>query len=782
MDCYQEYVSKQRQHLNGNAETAFLEFNSTEGLSRFKRFRYSSELPDDDQTDEDSVDISPNEGLLPWVQTRLIENSLKRCAELVGDSNVVMEVSKRTNNHLVMLETISRNLEHFEIASTSQFREFIPSTNLDLLILDIGKRMKEGKMEQLDEASKRCIKTALQMPIMPTKGTAQRLIEVEESVQYYMRMNKLNADSKVSALTQLIGYWTNRGPTSSVSVHEWLSIACWRLFFLKQCSSFLPNHECEEIRSFIHLRTAKHLRSKNFPEFASKHLQMGMKFPSTKHESINELVRTLLMDSKQVDLDLLYGQLEASRRMCEKKETLVEVHRLRAQVLDMSGKSLQHVEDAYRSALELETNNPRIWLDWGRYLRSHKADAAVCIAKAISLGYSGARLLMPALIQEETGVASKILDQISSAIFIPWISMLLRSITTSPLAVHVLDRIAHQEPHALLHEMWLTEQVHEFQVLKQNIRKTHGEVYDEFMHLAHVISQQSNIANWRPRSLRIPGTRRTLDYFLLRGKKCGRNTWKEEVDFHSDDGRSPVRFVYHSEQRDVQSLIRKKESLQVLSFYLLHEILILDGSMSEHFSTPSLFGISHEAILEKDMNSCSVKVLAESTPSLKSYFFSKFQDFEVLLTARTRFARQYAVHALGTILFKFPGYPEEVLIGQGVESTFVTLGLDGNHDEQDSMLVEGHVPFRLTPQLVNLMGTNGLNGSFTAALSTATRIMAKRDAKHSLITLLGKDFGEQNGDVLNESWEIRENKVTQCVAESLGVSTNHKGPAWMAWY
>jgi hypothetical protein len=753
---------------------------------------------------------------------------LRKCAGALGDWQNILDWGKKENDPRIITDALSKRTDLLTAPILEEARKKLPlgfpypNANLDLAFLDICCSLKENNRSaaELDELVKRCVRTALLVQPRPSKGVSQRLAELEESIQFYTRASRMSVDGRFQQLNTLLTVWTNRPATASVTLEEWASIANWRLEFLRICNGLGANAELEDGAILVLIQSARHARSKYAFELAQYYINQALRlkrFPKAiiGNELTNERVRIAISATSQPSnhtLQACYRELEATKVQTDKKDTLSELHRLRARVLHLAGKGQEVVEEAYTLALQADPANARTWLDWARYLTKHsKAEAATCIGNSIALGLAAGRLLIPLLLEPE-GTALAQIDAITPATFIPWIFTLLQSASTSPFAKATLERLAQSEPQAMLHELKgmnpndTGPNSSIYSALKETIRKSHFEIFQEFSLLQSILEQANTAGqapggdgeefflsmkqdhSWRPRSLRIPGTRRKLDRIHFAGKVCGRKELIHRVDFSSDDGRAPVRFALHCKLNLSEA---KKSSLVLV--WLLFEIITQEGSLAECFTPPAIFPLAPDMFLEKDINCTSLNqlVLANSNggrqaDTLKKWFFHQFSDLEAFLTARKRFTRQLSAHSLSTAISDrkssfLTGAPHEILVGRGVDSSFVMMGIEPS----DITVGPTDVPFRLSPQLEQLITTQGVWGSFASGLSSCARCLAKHESRHALIAYLGEDYVDRI-DVLNEDSDERDQTVLRLIQQSLdGIHSYQakggKDDEWMSW-
>jgi len=198
----------------------------------------------------------------------------------------------------------------------------------------------------------------------------------------------------------------------------------------------------------------------------------------------------------------------------------------------------------------------------------------------------------------------------------------------------------------------------------------------------------------------------------------------------------------------------------------------------ERLPRPVLHPLSRTTTLERDRNMLSVEVLlaeaeaeaeagagagvgaradAEEDAAARSkrralarWFERGFEDAETWYEARKRLCAQLAFHSLSTMLDPaLRGYAWEVLLGR--EAEFVMVGFlrgddaddaDGSRRARTETDKAAAPPFRLTPNLVELVGRTAVWGRFAAKLARLSLVVLGRaEVRAALLTVLQAEAG-----------------------------------------
>ncbi|KAH9249486.1 hypothetical protein BASA81_012848 [Batrachochytrium salamandrivorans] len=771
-----------------------LEVNAT--ATSLYEFRKRAHYFDDDTDGSEEEEELAKESNATRV--KLLENRLQQCLRILGEWRTLHEIGRQEGNCLVTIEACYSQANLYKLPQPNIGVLATAQRSFEYAVIELESYIKLDKsVMEIEDGLKKCLKIALSTPYM-SKAHNIRFTEMDESVTFHLRAIK-HPELRLQSLQQLSQIWLSRGPPASLSCSEWAPIMNWRCEFLRMVQDAATPLAAEEASLLI--QSAKHARSKSQVELSDFYFHLAAtksKAPNMTNERVKSMLNSFQVDPSA--LAVCYAELEENRNkygplpttipgtttaVPQKNSVLSEIHRLRGRVLSLAtgnATDLTLVEQALGLALQADQNNARIWLDWGRaLLRStqsgNQSEAAVCIAKAIALGYAHARFLIPALLLDRDGASVFLLEFIPPATFIPWISTFILHASLSPFAKASLEALIVHEPHATLHELALAPSTNEVaKILLEKLAKHHPEIVQENDYLCAGLMEKRNLLEWRGKSLRIPGTRRKLDRLVVDGKLCGRAATARggemlyRISLYSDDGRAPVRFAVH------ETSLPAPNRHSLVYYYLFFALLDQENHLLECFSPPAVFGLtlpgSGVMVLEKDTACQSVSHLlgnAQVGGNLTRWFTKFFTDLELFFIARKRMIFQLAAHFVATVMspIKIHRINDHLLLGKGIESTFVVWGAIGG--EEDTM-EEREGGFEIAPLLQDLITPQGMAGPFATALTGMVRLASRNDVRQTLALFLG-DEHMQRIKLLEEDLSTRERDERVIEAIQLATGT-----------
>lgn len=176
----------------------------------------------------------------------------------------------------------------------------------------------------------------------------------------------------------------------------------------------------------------------------------------------------------------------------------------------------------------------------------------------------------------------------------------------------------------------------------------------------------------------------------------------------------------------------------IIRFYRQHNVQIdyseIRGLLNEASSSPSKVSIFTE------------KILGKFQPVLHEWFVEMFPEPEAWLSARLRYTRSCAVMSIvGHVLGLGDRHGENVLLEQGNGGTF-HVDFNCLFDKGLTFEKPELVPFRLTHNMVDAMGPQGVEGPFRKAAELVYSLL--RQHEDTLITILETFVHDPTADFL----------------------------------
>lgn len=128
------------------------------------------------------------------------------------------------------------------------------------------------------------------------------------------------------------------------------------------------------------------------------------------------------------------------------------------------------------------------------------------------------------------------------------------------------------------------------------------------------------------------------------------------------------------------------------------------------------------------------KILSKFKPVFRHFFIESFSDVEKWFKARKTYAASLAINSMvGYIIGLGDRHIQNIMI-DSTSGEIINIDLNLIFEQGKLLKIPEHIPFRLTPDLLDGLGSFGISGIFTDACVDALQIIRKNHSK--IMTIL----------------------------------------------